>query len=129
MVHQGLWAGIGAVVFEMGFLNHVKSSYGTMVDPEVMPHVEPMCCECPRGGAMFMNKLTPHMGLPNVAEDTVRWTIDLRFQKAGTATGRPFHPDFVARSRTNPSEELRDYGTWRGYGVKRCQSRGPRRIG
>lgn len=101
-------------VFKLGFLPHVKSDYGTTVDPAALPPVEPAPCECPKGGAVFMNKLTPHMGLPNLTPDTVRWTIDLRYQKAGTPTGRPFHPDFVVRSRSNPPAELRDHATWAG---------------
>ncbi|MYA23933.1 MAG: hypothetical protein F4Z30_14650 [Gemmatimonadetes bacterium] len=44
--------------------------------------------------------------------DTVRWSMDLRYQETGTPTGRPFHPDFVARSRSNPASELRDYDEW-----------------
>jgi phytanoyl-CoA hydroxylase len=99
-------------VFRLGYLPHVKSSYGTQIDPARIPAVEPALCECPKGGAVFMNKLTPHMGLPNLTSDTVRWTIDLRFQKTGTPTGRPFHPDFVVRSRANPASVLRDHATW-----------------
>lgn len=99
-------------VFKNGYLDHVASDYGTMVDPKVLPNVEPMLCECPKGGAVIMNNMTPHMGLPNVTQDTVRWTIDLRYQRIGTPSARPFLPDFVARSRSNPSSELRSHAEW-----------------
>jgi hypothetical protein len=42
----------------------------------------------------------------------VRWSIDLRYQKTGTPTGRPFHPAFVARSRRDPASVLTDHATW-----------------
>jgi hypothetical protein len=42
----------------------------------------------------------------------VRWSIDLRYQATGTATGRPFYPAFVVRSRTAPSTVMTDYTTW-----------------
>ena len=58
-----------------------------------------------------MHKETPHRSTPNHA-DNVRWSMDLRYQETGTPTGRPFHPDFVARSRSNPGSELKDYDLW-----------------
>jgi len=99
-------------VSKLGYLEHVASDYGTAIDSAAMPGVAPMLCECPKGGAVLMNKFTPHMGLPNLTDETVRWTIDLRYQKAGTPTGRPSQPDFIARSRTNPTRELRDHAEW-----------------
>ena len=38
--------------------------------------------------------------------------MDLRYQRTGTPTGRPWRPDFVARSKANPESELRDYDEW-----------------
>jgi hypothetical protein len=38
--------------------------------------------------------------------------MDLRYQKTGTPTGRPFHPDFVVRSRTDPDSVLTDWAEW-----------------
>jgi hypothetical protein len=64
-----------------------------------------------KGGVVVMNKCTPHRGQPNLS-DMARWTIDLRFQKTGEPTGRPFHPDFVVRSRHDPASVKRDYEAW-----------------
>jgi hypothetical protein len=38
--------------------------------------------------------------------------MDLRYQETGLPSGRPHYPDFVARSRSNPSSELTDYVQW-----------------
>ena len=38
--------------------------------------------------------------------------MDLRYQKTGTPTGRPYNPDFIARSRANPDSVLQDYDEW-----------------
>jgi hypothetical protein len=59
-----------------------------------------------------MHKEIPHRSTPN-RTDTVRWSIDLRYQKTGTPTGRPFHPEFVVRSRANPASVLTDHAAWR----------------
>ena len=64
-----------------------------------------------KGDLLLMHKGVPHRSTLNLT-DTVRWSMDLRYQETGTPTGRPFHPDFVARSRSNPGAELKDYDLW-----------------
>lgn len=64
-----------------------------------------------RGGALFMHRRTMHSSLPNKS-DTVRWSFDLRYNPIGQPTGRPWFPGFVARSRRDPSSELRDPAVW-----------------
>ena len=63
------------------------------------------------GDVLFMNKLTMHSSLPNVS-DVIRWSFDLRYNPIGEATGRPWFPGFVARSRSDPDSELRDGEAW-----------------
>jgi phytanoyl-CoA hydroxylase len=64
-----------------------------------------------RGGALFMHRRTMHASLPN-RSDSARWSFDIRFNPIGQPTGRPGWPSFVARSRRDPSSELRDPGAW-----------------
>lgn len=64
-----------------------------------------------RRGVIFMHRHTPHRSTPNFS-DTVRWSIDLRYQPTSTPTGRPFHPAFVARSRAHPEQVLTDHAIW-----------------
>ncbi|NBQ62590.1 MAG: phytanoyl-CoA dioxygenase, partial [Proteobacteria bacterium] len=65
----------------------------------------------PRGGALFLHRQTMHASLDNKSQG-VRWSFDLRYQPIGQPTGRPWFPDFVARSRSNPATELRDPQVW-----------------
>ena len=91
--------------------HHIKQGLGTVIIDEEMPPPAPLTLPMDKGDVLLMDKQTPHRSTPNHA-DTVRWSMDLRYQKTGTPTGRPFHPDFVARSRSNPASELRDYDEW-----------------
>ncbi|MGA1198535.1 MAG: mitomycin antibiotic biosynthesis protein, partial [Candidatus Latescibacterota bacterium] len=40
------------------------------------------------------------------------WSMDLRFQKTGTPTGRPFWPEFIVQSKENPSSVQDDFDQW-----------------
>ena len=89
-------------VARSGHLPH-QAAGGTTILPERIPDVAPITLACPRGGAVFQDKFTPHRSTPNRSE-TVRWSLDLRYQPAGEPTGRPFHPAFVVRSRRAPEQ-------------------------
>lgn len=97
-------------VAQLGHLEH-QSEGGTTIRPDLLPDAEPLVAEVHKGGAVMMNKYTPHRSLPNRSNKT-RWSIDLRYQVAGTPTGRPFHPDFIVRSKQDPSRVQRDYDWW-----------------
>ena len=58
-----------------------------------------------------MHRHTPHRSSGNNT-DTVRWSLDLRYQVTGQHTGRPFHPEFVVRSKAEPASVKRDYADW-----------------
>ena len=64
-----------------------------------------------KGGIVFIHRYTPHRSTPNYTHG-VRWSLDLRYQPTGTPTGRPFHPDFIVRSRAHPESELTDHAEW-----------------
>lgn len=97
-------------VWKQGFREH-QAEGGTMIRPDLMPDVAPHPVPVRKGGVIFMHRHTPHRSTPNYS-DGVRWSLDLRFQKTGTPTGRPFHPHFIVRSRENPSTVLTDHATW-----------------
>ena len=46
-------------------------------------------CDMKRGDVLFLHRFTPHRGTLN-SSDYVRWSVDIRFQKTGTPTGRHF---------------------------------------
>ncbi|MBD2843776.1 phytanoyl-CoA dioxygenase family protein [Paenibacillus sp. IB182496] len=98
-------------VFRQGQLEH-QAAGGTTIVPEQLPDRQPVLAECPKGGLIVMNKYTPHRGTPNVS-GIVRWSIDLRYQRTGEPTGRPFHPAFPVRSASRPETVERDYDGWK----------------
>ncbi len=93
---------------DKGDLPHIT---GATIDPEAMPKTIPLAAEIKRGGAILMSKYTPHCSTPNLS-DGIRWSLDLRYQKTGTPTGRPFYPDFVTYSESDPSSVLTDHAEW-----------------
>lgn len=100
-------------VWKRGHLEHLAEG-GTTIRPDLLPdgsEVAPRPVPVRRGGMVFMHRWTPHRSTPNYS-DGVRWSLDLRYQPAGTPTGRPFHPDFVARSAEKPQQVLTDHVTW-----------------
>lgn len=64
------------------------------------------------GGMVMFHPLTPHASLVNRTEG-FRWSFDLRFHVTGQPSGRSHFPDFVARSRSAPHTELRDWREWK----------------
>ncbi len=64
------------------------------------------------GGAVIFHPLTPHGSLANKS-DGYRWSFDLRYHVTGQPSGRSQFPEFVARSRSKPETELRDWRVWK----------------
>ena len=96
--------------WKRGYLEH-QAEGGTTIRPDLLPEVTPRPVPVRRRGVIFMHRHTPHRSTPNYS-DGVRWSIDLRYQPTGTPTGRPFHPEFVARSRAHPGSVLTDHAEW-----------------
>ena len=79
--------------------------------PESLVGEEKVPLPMKRGDVLFMTQLTPHSSLPNLSNG-IRWSFDLRYNPTGQPTGRPVFPSFIARSKLNPENELRDYRVW-----------------
>ena len=77
-----------------------------------LPQGEAIPTPVKAGGIVMFHPLTPHASLPN-RSDGYRWSFDLRYNVTGQPTGRSQFPDFVARSRSNPDSELRDWRAWK----------------
>lgn len=80
------------------------------------------------GGAIIFHPLTVHCSLDNTS-DHVRWSFDLRYNVTGDPTGRPKFPDFVVKSKADPSTELNSADEWARLWVKTrrklCQPQAP----
>ena len=99
---------------DSGLLTHCLNYQGTgrRVIPENLFDIDstlPMPAK--RGDVIFLHRETVHGSLSNVSEK-IRWSFDLRYNPIGQPTGRDAFPGFVARSRNNPEEELRDADKW-----------------
>lgn len=97
-------------VSKQGYREH-QSQGGTTIRPDLLPDTPPRAVPVRKGGIVFMHRYTPHRSTPNYSS-SVRWSMDLRYQPTGQPTGRPFHPDFVARSRSHPETVLTDHSEW-----------------
>ena len=104
------------------FLEHVAEG-GTTIRPDLLPQITPRPVPVQKGGIVFMHRWTPHRSTPNFSGD-VRWSLDLRYQKTGTPTGRPFHPEFVVRSRSHPETQMSDYAEWCRLWIQALESAG-----
>ena len=86
-------------------------SQGFGISSDNLPQKNIISLPMKKGDVLLVHKLTPHASEPNQT-NAIRWSLDLRYQKSGTPTGRSCYPDFIARSHQNPESELRDYTTW-----------------
>ena len=91
-----------------GMALHCKTG-GSIPEEVVGDNRLPLVMES--GDVLFMSKGTKHASLTNVS-DGVRFSFDLRYNPVGQPTGRPWFPGFVARSRSNPESEVRDFEEW-----------------
>lgn len=99
-------------LYKGGLLPHrTKPGLGTAIHGDLLAHQRIVTLPMRKGSVLLMHKHTPHSSSRN-STDTVRWSIDLRYQATGTATGRPFYPAFVVRSRANPASVMTDHVLW-----------------
>lgn len=117
------WLAITDATVENGCLQVIRGSHRG----EMMPHCpipqpaipddfidrdEVMALPVKAGGGILFHPLTIHGSLINRTSD-VRWSFDLRYNVTGDPTGRPFFPDFIARSNAAPESVLTDSDEWR----------------
>lgn len=99
-------------IHQLGLLPHrTKRGIGTAIHGDLLAHHPIVPLPMRKGSVLLMHKHTPHSSGRNTT-DGVRWSIDLRYQAVGTATGRPFHPAFVVRSQREPDSVLTDHAVW-----------------
>jgi phytanoyl-CoA hydroxylase len=102
------------------FLDHCPGDSAAMqglnqigIPPRLLPDASPKPLPMRAGSALFFNQMLVHGSRDNTTIDKVRISFDLRYQPTGRPSGRPMFPGFVARSKSDPSSELRDPAEWR----------------
>lgn len=95
---------------------HCHTREGLAIPPSVLDpaNAGAISLPMPAGSALLMTHRTIHKSLDNTTEGDVRASMDLRYQRTGTPSGRPAFAKagFVARSLTNPESVLRDPKIW-----------------
>lgn len=79
--------------------------------PEEVPEDQREPVPTRAGSLVMFTSMLPHGSLVNNT-DTVRWSMDLRYQAMGQPTGRWYVPGFVARCKSDPTKETPDCATW-----------------
>jgi phytanoyl-CoA hydroxylase len=109
-----------------GVLRHYTGGHAGFLEiaGEDLPPVEPVALEMQAGSVLFMTNLTPHSSYKNNT-DTVRWSVDLRYQNMDvpnnideapqsytperdpvTMACYPPEADFVLRDTQHPEREV-----------------------
>lgn len=115
------WIPLMDVTQERGCLQVIPGSHrqgllapaegGDRVDPAVIAAGEPLPLPVRAGGMILFHNYVLHAAVPNTS-DTIRWSMDLRWQDPAKPTGRPFYPGFIVRSRSRPDTVQADYEQW-----------------
>ncbi|MDA3959364.1 MAG: phytanoyl-CoA dioxygenase family protein [Planctomycetota bacterium] len=105
-------------VHQQGHLRHIP---GTTIDPSLIDETQAVLAPCECGDAVLMTQFTPHHSTPNLSQ-SCRWSIDMRFQRSGTPTGRAWQPELVVAS-ADPNQVRNDAATW-ATSWQRCLAEG-----
>lgn len=116
-----VWLAITEATVENGCLQVASGSYDKMlphcsktqvgIADAFLPKDNATPAPVKAGGAIIFHPLTPHGSLANNS-DGYRWSFDLRYHVTGEPSGRSHFPEFVARSRSKPETELKDWRVW-----------------
>lgn len=95
---------------------HCHTREGLAIPPSVLDPANAGAISLPMtaGSALLMTHRTIHKSLDNITDSDVRASMDLRYQRTGTPSGRPAFAKagFVARSVLHPETVLRDPKVW-----------------
>ena len=122
-----VWIAVNDATEENGCLQVITRDHDDAYSDKLLPHCaksqtaiadgfidlgKAISLPVPSGSVILLHPLTAHSSLANQS-DRFRWSFDIRFNRTGQPTGRSHFPDFIARSKANPSDELRDWRQWR----------------
>jgi phytanoyl-CoA hydroxylase len=94
-----------------GVFHHNVGAKGLEIPSAEVTEKEKIPMPMKAGDMVMFSSMLPHGSLINHT-DTVRWSMDLRYQALGAPTGRWYVPGFVARSRAHPDLECPDWKAW-----------------
>lgn len=97
---------------KLGVVDHVERKYYLeIIEEQIKPRLNQVVdVVCDPGDVVLFNNLLFHCGQPNVT-NTVRWSLDWRYQDATQPTLRRQH-GHLARSTAQPELVVRDASQW-----------------
>ena len=84
---------------------------GTGIPDADLPPCEIVAGEVDVGDVLMTTERLVHRSIPN-RSDTVRWSVDTRYNQIGLPTGRADVPGFIARSRKHPEHAAQSHHDW-----------------
>ena len=76
-----------------------------------LPPCEVIAGEVDVGDVLMTTERLVHRSIPN-RSDTVRWSVDTRYNQIGLPTGRKSVPGFIARSHKHPERVAQSHHDW-----------------
>lgn len=89
---------------------HSASWYLYIPDDE-LPEGEIVTCEMPKGSVLLLNQLVPHRSTENLS-DSVRWSIDLRWQRPDEPSGFEGIKDCILMRTARDPNHVIDWAGW-----------------
>ena len=98
---------------KLGLLNHVSGYRGQVEikDSKLLDNYKPVFLEANVGDIIILHKHSIHCSLPNRSND-FRISADLRYNRAGTPSGRKPLPNFYVRSKNKKNITIHNYKQW-----------------
>lgn len=90
--------------------DHLDESGFVGLSKEAAAALKPVSIEMDAGDVLVFNQMLPHRATSNQS-DTVRWSMDIRYEHTPTATAHGKVMGFVARSESDPQSETA-YPEW-----------------
>ena len=100
-------------ISKMGLLNHISGYRGQVVvkNSKLLDKFKPIYLEANIGDVILLHKHSIHCSLANRSND-FRISADLRYNRAGTPSGRKPLPNFYVRSKNKNNITTLNYKQW-----------------
>ena len=98
---------------KLGLLNHISGYRGQVEikDSKLLDNYKPVFLEANVGDIIILHKHSIHCSLPNRTND-FRISADLRYNRAGTPSGRKPLPNFYVRSKNKKNITIHNFKQW-----------------
>lgn len=93
-------------------LEHCNASGGLSIPPTRMPELVARPVPMRRGDVLLMHSRTVHSSMHNMTTDQVRISMDLRYQRVGSPTGRPAFPSLPLRRAAGDARPAASHRDW-----------------